>query len=95
VLLARTFTSPFKHQMRYGGLGVDLDLFDRHAARLEQLGYANGAAQLTWPLGRMMLHRGDSDLSALGWADLREFREAIDGFSARMRLEPLREFYAR
>jgi integrase len=95
VLLARTFTSPFKYQMRYGGLGVDLDLFDRHAARLEQLGYANGAAQLTWPLGRMMLHRGDSDLSALGWDDLREFREAIDGFSARMRLEPLREFYAR
>jgi hypothetical protein len=95
VLLARTFTSPFKHQMRYGGLGVDLDLFDRHVARLEQLGYANGAAQLTWPFGRMMLHRGDPGLSALGWEDLREFREAIDGFSARLRLEPLREFYAR
>ena len=81
--------------MRYGGLGVDLDLFDRHVARLEQLGYANGAAQLTWPFGRMMLHRGDPDLSALGWDDLREFREAIDGFTARLRLEPLREFYAR
>lgn len=59
VLLARTFTSPFKHQMRYGGLGVDLALFDRHVARLEQLGYARGATQLTWALRRMMLHRGD------------------------------------
>ncbi|MGH3367666.1 MAG: tyrosine-type recombinase/integrase [Nocardioidaceae bacterium] len=95
VLLARTFTSPFKHQMRYGGLGVDLDLFARHVARLEQLGYARGAAQLTWPLGRMMLHRGDPDLTALGMADLTEFREVIDAFSARLRLEPLREFYAR
>ncbi len=42
-----------------------------------------------------MLHRGDSGLSALGWDDLREFREAIDRFTARLRLEPLREFYAR
>ena len=95
VLLARTFTSPFKHQMRYGGLGIDLDLFDRHVARLEQLGYARGAAQLTWPLGRMMLHRGDPDMTALGMDDLTEFRAAIDAFTARLRLEPLREFYAR
>jgi len=95
VLLARTFTSPFKHQVRYGGLGVDLDLFDRHIARLEQLGYARGAAQLTWPLGRMMLHRGDPNMTALGMDDLSEFRVAIDAFTARLRLEPLREFYAR
>jgi integrase len=95
VLLARTFTSPFRHQMRYGGLGLDHDVFDRHVTRLEQLGYANGAAQLTWPLGRMLLHRGDANLSALGMEDLREFREEIDAFTARLRLEPLREFYAR
>ncbi len=95
VLLARTFTSPFKHQMRYGGLGVDLELFDRHIARLEQLGYARGATQLTWPLGRMMLHRGDPDLSTLGLDDLTEFRAAIDAFTERLRLEPLCEFYAR
>jgi hypothetical protein len=95
VLLARTFTSPFKHQVRFGGLGIDLDLFGRHVARLEQLGYARGAAQLTWPLGRMLLHRGDPEVSALGMDDLTEFRAAIDGFTARLRLEPLREFYAR
>jgi hypothetical protein len=74
VLLARTFTSPFKHQMRYGGLGVDVELFDRHMARLEQLGYARGATQLTWPLGRMLLHHADPDLTALGLDDLVEFR---------------------
>ena len=95
LLLARTFISPFKHQMRYGGLGVDLALFQRHITRLEQLGYVRGAAQLTWPLGRMMLHRGDPDLTALSMADLTEFRAAIDAFTARLRLDPLREFYAR
>jgi integrase len=95
LLLARTFTSPFKHQIRHGGLGIDLDLFDRHVARLEQLGYAGAAAQLVWPLGRMLLHRGDPDLTALGMDDLAELRQAIHTFTARLRLEPLREFYAR
>jgi len=95
LLLGRTFTSPFKLQSHHGGLGVDTALFERHCARLEQLGYARGVAPLTWPLGRMMLHRGDPDLSALTMDDLRELRDAIDAFTARMRLEPLRELYAR
>jgi integrase len=95
VLLARTFTSPFKHQERNGGLGIDTELFDRHLARLEQLGYARARNQLLWPLGRMLLHRGDPDLTALGMDDLNELREAIDAFTARLRLEPLREFYSR
>ena len=95
VLLARTFTSPFKHQARNGGLGIDTDLFDRHVTRLEQLGYARARAQLLWPLSRMLLHRGDSDLTALGMDDLTDLREAIDAFTARLRLEPLREFYSR
>jgi integrase len=95
VLLARTFTSPFKHQERNGGLGIDTGLFDRHVARLEQLGYARARNQLLWPLGRMLLHRGDPDLTALGMDDLTELRGAIDAFTARLRLEPLREFYSR
>ena len=95
LLLARTFTSPFKHQTRAGGLGVDLALFDRHVARLEQLGYTNAASQLIWPLGRLLLHRGDPDLTALSMDDLAELRQAIDAFTARLQLEPLREFYAR
>jgi len=36
----RTFTSPFKHQERHDGLGVDLNLFEQHVARLTDLGYA-------------------------------------------------------
>ena len=95
LLLARTFTSPFTHQARNGGLGIDLDLFNRHVARLEQLGYAGAAAQLVWPLGRMLLHRGDPDLTALGMDDLAELRAALEAFTARLRLEPLRVFYAR
>jgi hypothetical protein len=38
VLLARTFTSPFKLQARHGSLGVDAGLFDRQV-------------QLVWPVG--------------------------------------------
>jgi integrase len=95
VLLARTFTSPFRHQARYGGLDVDADLFDRHVARLTQLGYTTARTQLVWPLGRMLLHRGDPDLTALGVDDLDELRAAIDAFTARLRLDPVREFYSR
>jgi hypothetical protein len=43
----------------------------------------------------MLLHHADPDLTALGLDDLVEFPEAIDAFTARLRLEPLREFYAR
>jgi hypothetical protein len=95
VLLARTFTSPFKLQARHGGLGVDAGLFDRHMARLTELGYATARTQLVWPLGRMLLHRGDPDLTALGVDDLDELRAAIDAFTARLRLDPVREFYSR
>ena len=63
--------------------------------RLEQLGYARARTQLLWPLGLMLLHRGNPDLTALGMHDLAELREAIDAFTARLRLEPLREFYSR
>jgi hypothetical protein len=95
VLLARTFTSPFKLQARHGGLGVDAGLFDRHVVRLTELGYSTARTQLVWPLGRMLLHRGDPDLTALGVDDLDELRAAIDAFTARLRLDPVREFYSR
>ena len=95
LLLARTFHSPFKHQERYGGLGVDTVLFDRHVARLTQLGYRRARTQILWPLGRMLLHRGDPDLTHIDVSDLAELRQAIDAFTARLRLDPPREFYAR
>ena len=95
LLLGRTFSSPFTQQKRYGGLGIDLHQFGQHVARLEELGYADGTDHLKWPLGRMLLHRGTPDVTALGIEDLHELREAIDDFTARMRLEPLRELYGR
>lgn len=95
LLFVRTFTSPFKQQERHDGLGVDLDLFEQHVARLTELGYATARTQLTWPLGRMILHRGDPDLSALTEEDLDELRTAIDAFAARLRLDPMRDFYSR
>ena len=97
VLLGRTFASPFTNSVHNGGLGVDVELFDRHVARLIQLGYAPAGArqQLKWPLGRMLLHRGDPDLGALSVDDLDELRTAVDRFTARLRLEPLRDFYSR
>jgi integrase len=97
LLLARTFSSPFTDSVHQGGLGVDVDLFGRHVDRLTQLGYSPTGArhQLLWPLGRMLLHRGDSDLNALTIDDLDELRAAVEAFTARLRSEPLREFYAR
>jgi hypothetical protein len=43
----------------------------------------------------MLLHRGDPDLTALGVDDLDELGAAIDAFTARLRLDPVREFYSR
>jgi hypothetical protein len=95
LLLGRSFMNPLTDQARHGGLGIDLDLFDRHVARLGELGYADPRQTLLWPLGRMLLHRGDPDLAALGMDDLDGLSEAVEAFTARMRLEPLRQFYAR
>ena len=67
LLLGRTFASPFTDSVHHGGLGVDVDLLHRHVTPLTQLGYSPTGArhQLLWPLGRMLLHRGDPDLNAL------------------------------
>lgn len=62
---------------------------------LNELGYTTARTQLVWPLGRMLLHRGDPNLTAPGVDDLDELRDAIDAFTARLRLDPVREFYSR
>lgn len=95
LLLGRTFKSPFKHQGRHGGLGIDAALFERHVVRLGELGYATPDQTLLWPLGRMLLHRGDPDISALTMSDLDELSAAVEAFAARLRLDPLRDFYRR
>jgi len=97
LLLGRQFASPFTVSIHQRGFGIDLDLFDRNVSRLIQLGYsAKGArSHLQWPLGRMLLHRGDPDLAALGVADLQELRRSVDDFTALLRVDPVRELYAR
>ena len=97
LLLARTFTSPFTTSVHQHSLGVDVALFGRHVDRLVQLGYAAAGARqhLAWPLGRMLLHRGDPDLTALTVTDLDGLREAIGAFTVRLETEPLRAFYGR
>ena len=62
---------------------------------LNELGYTTARTQLVWPLGRMLLHRGDPNLTAPGVDDLDELRDAIDALTARLRLDPVREFSAR
>jgi hypothetical protein len=97
LLLARRFASPFTDSVHRGGLGVDVGLFGRQVDRLTQLGYSpTGARQrLLWPLGRMLLHRGDPNLGALTMDDLDELRAAVEAFTARLRSAPLRALSAR
>jgi len=97
LLLARTLASPFTTSTYPGGLGVDLARFARHVGRLTQLGYARRGArqQLAWPLGRLLLHRGDPDLAAITLTDLDALRAALDAFARRLPHEGLRDLYAR
>ncbi len=97
LLLSRTFASPFTSSVHQHSLGVDVALFARHVDRLVQLGYVPAGARqhLAWPLGRMLLHRGDPDLTALTVTDLDDLRAAIGAFAVRLETEPLRAFYGR
>jgi integrase len=97
LLLGRQFASPFTVAVHQRGLGVDLDLFDSNVSRLIQLGYsAKGAKNhLLWPLGRMLLHRGDPDLTALTLTDLEDLRRGVDEFTALLREDHVRELFAR
>jgi len=97
LLLVRTFRTPFTTGTYRSGLGVDVALFERHVARLTQLGYAPSGAHgdLGWTLGRVLLHRGDPDLAAVSGHDLAELTAAVDAFSARRDADQLRGFYRR
>jgi len=97
LLLARTFASPFTTRTYPSGLGVDLELFARHQQRLVQLGYAPNKARdlLSWSLGRLLLHRGDPDMTTIDSCDLVELGEAIGAFTSRPDAQGLRACYAR
>lgn len=96
VLFARTFASPFTESAAPLGLGIDMALFDGHVRRLEQLGYAADSARtdLKAAFGRLILHRGDPDLSSITAADIDEMRHAGEDFVERLRHEPIRAFYS-
>ncbi|WP_236581605.1 tyrosine-type recombinase/integrase [Rhodococcus sp. T7] len=97
VLFARTFASPFTASAASTGLGIDRGVFESHVSRLVQLGYTQASARtdLRAALGRLLLHRGNPDLSAITMNDLDELRGAVDSFTERLRREPIREFYSR
>ncbi|WP_230990009.1 tyrosine-type recombinase/integrase [Rhodococcus oxybenzonivorans] len=97
LLFARTFASPFTASARTAGLGIDPDTFERYVSRLVQLGYSTQGAltALKWSFGRMLLHRGNPDMTALTMADVCELRCAADSFADRLWVEPVREFYSR
>jgi len=75
------------------GLGVNQALFESHVARLTQLGYppAQARSHLTWGLGRLILHRGDPDLSAITGADLFAFSSEVRRFGQRPDYHDLRQ----
>ena len=89
--------SPFTASARTAGLGIDPDTFERYVSRLVQLGYSTQGAltALKWSFGRMLLHRGNPDMTALTMADVCELRCAADSFADRLWVEPVREFYSR
>jgi hypothetical protein len=67
------------------GYGIDLPLWESHVARLVQLGYPPAAARshLAWGLGRLILTRGDPDLTAITSDDLYAAGSEIRQFGAR------------
>ncbi|WP_233364570.1 hypothetical protein [Rhodococcus globerulus] len=91
-LLGRKYARLFDRRGGSAGLGVDLVLFDQWVARLTQLGHSgvNARNGLIWSLGRLMLYRGDSDLTAITAEDLFAFGSAIRAFGAREDFNTLR-----
>jgi integrase len=98
LLLGRKYARLFNAASGASGLGVDLDLFARHVDRLTELGYApaSAASSLTWGLGRLVLHRGDPDLTAISYEDLLELCDAVRTFADRADFRDLRrQLYAK
>nr|WP_240963373.1 tyrosine-type recombinase/integrase [Antrihabitans stalactiti] len=84
-LLGRKYGRLFDPRGGGDRLGVDSALFDRWVDRLDELGYSRTKAHehLMWALGRLCLHRGDADLTAITDDDLFELGAAVRDFAAR------------
>ncbi|MFE7216825.1 tyrosine-type recombinase/integrase [Streptomyces sp. NPDC057611] len=79
-VLARNFDSLF-HPRVAPALGVDLDLLNTLDQRQQQLGYRSGRSALTWGVARLVLWRGDPDITAITHQDLVSFSEEIRRWS--------------
>lgn len=91
-LFVRKYARLFSIQGGGRGLGVDLALIDDHATRLTELGYgvASSRSNLTWAVGRLVLSRGDPDITAITAEDLFDLAERIRVFGEREDFEQLR-----
>jgi integrase len=85
LLLGRKYANTFTDQSGGRGLGVDREKIRSHVARLVELGYRQRTASgaLTWGIGRLLLHRGDPNIDAITYDDLRELADAVRAFGAR------------
>lgn len=83
-VLARKYARPFSVEAGGAGL-IDLDLFEQHVCRLVELGYSETGARshLRWGSGRLVLTRGDPDLTAITGADLFEMSAKLRLFGER------------
>ncbi|UTT69369.1 site-specific integrase [Arthrobacter sp. DNA4] len=91
-LFVRKYARLFSVQAGGKGLGVDLDLFESHVTKLDELGYIPESARsnLTWAIGRLLLHRGDPDITAITAGDLFAMAEQIRAFGQREDFAQLR-----
>jgi integrase len=91
-LFVRKFARLFSVEGGGRGLGVDLDLIEDHATRLTELGYSatSSRSNFTWAIGRLLLSRGDPDITAITTEDLFDLAERIRVFGERRDFEQLR-----
>lgn len=91
-LFVRKYARLFSVEAGGRGLGVDLALMEDHATRLLELGYGaiSSRANLTWATGRLVLSRGNPDITAITGGDLFDLAERIRGFGRREDFEQLR-----
>jgi integrase len=75
-VLSRNFDGVFSARVATA-LGLDLALVDALDLRQRQLGYRNGRSLLTWAIARIVLWRGDPDITAITYQDLVRFGEQI------------------
>jgi hypothetical protein len=73
-VLSRNFDSLLAPRVA-PALGVDLELFDCLDQRQHQIGYTHGRTSLTWAITRLLLWRGDPDITTITYDDIAAFGE--------------------